>query len=72
MIDPESESVAFNIKVIKHLQTVVDPTTFNPLAAYDGRKNMFAARELPLGPSSSASVRITIAFFDDIYYSYSS
>ncbi|KAF9454403.1 argonaute-like protein [Macrolepiota fuliginosa MF-IS2] len=59
-ISPESESVAFNIKVIKHLQTVVDVETFTPLAVYDGRKNMFAARDLPLGPSGSASYSFSL------------
>jgi eukaryotic translation initiation factor 2C len=56
VIEPESDSVAFNIKVIQHLQTQVAPEIFDPVAAYDGRKNMFAARDLPLGPTDSGSV----------------
>jgi eukaryotic translation initiation factor 2C len=56
VIEPESESVAFNIKVIQHLQTQVAPEIFTPVAAFDGRKSMFAARDLPLGPTHSGSV----------------
>ncbi|KXN86194.1 Protein argonaute-3 [Leucoagaricus sp. SymC.cos] len=36
------------MKVIDYLQTEVDPETFTPPAVYDGRRNLFAARELPL------------------------
>jgi eukaryotic translation initiation factor 2C len=35
--------------IIKQLQYVVAPSIFTPRAVYDGRKNMFAARELPFG-----------------------
>jgi eukaryotic translation initiation factor 2C len=38
--------------IIKELQTVVAPTIFTPRAVYDGRKNMFAVRELPFGDSN--------------------
>ena len=37
-----------NMDLVTKLQTVVAPQTFNPRAVYDGRKNMFAARTLPL------------------------
>ncbi|KAF7770313.1 hypothetical protein Agabi119p4_6287 [Agaricus bisporus var. burnettii] len=55
VIEPESESVAFNIKVITHLQTEIAPEIFTPNAGFDGKKNMFAARELPLGPTDSGN-----------------
>lgn len=45
-----------NMDLIKQLQTVVAPEVFTPPAVYDGRKNMFAARELPLGPTGSHEV----------------
>ncbi|KAF5361966.1 hypothetical protein D9756_002190 [Leucocoprinus leucothites] len=59
-ITPESDSVKFNMKVIRYLQTHVDPDTFTPRAVYDGRKNMFAARVLPLGTEDSASYTFTL------------
>ena len=37
--------------IIKALQTRVAPTVFTPRAVYDGRKNLFTARELPFGDS---------------------
>ncbi len=46
------------MEIIKRLQTVIAPEVFTPRAAYDGRKNMFAARELPFGPSGTQEVRI--------------
>ncbi|KAF9464484.1 argonaute-like protein [Collybia nuda] len=36
-----------NMDLVKQMQTVVAPQIFSPRAVYDGRKNMFAARELP-------------------------
>lgn len=35
--------------IIKQLQTNVASSIFTPRAVYDGRKNMFAVRELPFG-----------------------
>jgi hypothetical protein len=58
------------MKIIRHLQEVVAPDTFTPLAVYDGRKNMFATRDLPLGPSGSASVPVDtdcISISDPVY-----
>jgi eukaryotic translation initiation factor 2C len=45
-----------NMDLIKTLQTVVEPKIFTPRAVYDGRKNLFAGRELPLGSTSSREV----------------
>jgi eukaryotic translation initiation factor 2C len=41
--------------LITRLQTL-EPTVFTPRAVYDGRKNMFAVRELPFGPTNSREV----------------
>ena len=45
-----------NMEIIARLQTVTAPQVFTPRAVYDGRKNMFAARELPFGPSKAQEV----------------
>ena len=45
-----------NMELIRQLQFHVEPAIFTPRAVYDGRKNMFARRELPLGPSNSREV----------------
>ncbi len=42
-----------NMDLIKQLQTTVAPQIFTPKAVYDGRKNLFAIRELPFGPEGS-------------------
>lgn len=39
--------------LIKQLQTVVAPRLFTPRVVYDGRKNVFAARELPFGETGT-------------------
>lgn len=39
--------------LIKQLQTIVAPQIFAPRAVYDGRKNIFAARELPFGETGT-------------------
>lgn len=44
------------MELIDHLQKIDAPEVFTPPAAYDGRKNMFAPRELPLGDSGSQEV----------------
>jgi eukaryotic translation initiation factor 2C len=42
--------------LIKKLQMEVAADIFTPPAVFDGRKNMFAARELPLGPTDAKTV----------------
>ena len=49
-------SLLFNMEIIKRLQTVVAPETFTPRVVYDGRKNIFAPRQLALGPTDSQEV----------------
>lgn len=49
-----------NMDLIRQLQTVVAPEIFTPRAVYDGRKNLFAVRELPF-PEGSKEVRLFIS-----------
>ncbi|KAI0677581.1 argonaute-like protein [Trametes maxima] len=48
-----------NMEIIERLQEVTAPQVFTPRAVYDGRKNMFAARELPFGLSQEFDVFLT-------------
>ena len=45
-----------NMLLIKQLQAEVARNVFTPPVPYDGRKNMFASRELALGPTGSSQV----------------
>lgn len=49
--------------IIRTLQIQTAPTIFTPRAVYDGRKNMFAARELPFGDSGQQEVGISPSRF---------
>ena len=42
--------------IIEQLQLFTAPDIFNPRVVYDGRKNIFAIRQLPFGPSDSQEV----------------
>ncbi|KAF9270096.1 argonaute-like protein [Marasmius fiardii PR-910] len=55
-----------NMEVITALQTRAAPNIFTPPAVYDGRKNMFAARELPLtiGPDGIPSQEFSVTLAD--------
>ena len=44
--------------LIKRLQTIVVPQIFTPRAVYDGRKNIFAVRELPFGETGTKEERV--------------
>lgn len=46
----------FNMKLIGRLQNEITPEIFTPRAVYDGRRNLFAPRELPLGETGSKEV----------------
>ncbi|OBZ76133.1 Protein argonaute-2 [Grifola frondosa] len=50
-----------NMEIINHLQTVVYPEVFTPRAVYDGRKNLFAVRKLPLGDSDSREFSVSLS-----------
>lgn len=58
---------AFNLQLIKHLQTVTAPEIFNPLAVYDGRKNMYASHELDLGETGSREVAFLLFYYLTLY-----
>lgn len=53
VISPSEKTLParLNMEIIERMQTVISPQTFTPRAVYDGRKNMFAARQLPFGTS---------------------
>ncbi|TFK69591.1 Piwi-domain-containing protein [Pluteus cervinus] len=51
VIEPDAIS-RVKVLLIRELQEVVAPQVFTPKAAYDGQKNIFAARELSVGPGS--------------------
>ena len=46
-----------NMQIIERLQIHVAPAVFTPRAVYDGRKNLYAARELPFGETGTHEVR---------------
>ncbi|KZT20385.1 argonaute-like protein [Neolentinus lepideus HHB14362 ss-1] len=53
IISPSEKTLParLNMELITTLQLSVAPDIFTPRAVYDGRKNLFAARELPFGPN---------------------
>ncbi|KAF5388155.1 hypothetical protein D9615_000461 [Tricholomella constricta] len=55
IISPSEKTLParLNMDLIKALQTDVAPQIFTPRGVYDGRKNLFAARELPFGDANS-------------------
>lgn len=55
-ITPPTLPVRMNMVLIKQLQAEVAKNVFTPPVPYDGRKNMYASRELPLGPTGSSQV----------------
>lgn len=50
-----------NMEIISHLQNKVQPQVFTPRVVYDGRKNIFSAQQLPLGPSHSAEFQVALS-----------
>jgi len=48
--------MARNFEIINRLQTHVEPELFSRPGAYDGRKNMFMASELPFGEAGTREV----------------
>jgi eukaryotic translation initiation factor 2C len=55
-INPSTLPSRLNMELIKKLQMEVAADIFTPPAVFDGRKNMFAARELPLGSTYAKKV----------------
>jgi hypothetical protein len=68
VISPSEKNLParLNMDIIRVLQTQVAPTIFTPRAVYDGRKNMFAARELPFGDTGQQEVGTSSIHFKDI------
>lgn len=50
-----------NMDLIHHLQTIDAVDVFTPRAVYDGRKNLFAPRELPFGPQNSQEFDVCLS-----------
>ncbi|KAK0206676.1 argonaute-like protein [Desarmillaria ectypa] len=49
-----------NMELIRALQTTTAPAIFTPRAVYDGRKNLFAARELPFNGANYMEFSVTL------------
>ncbi|KAJ7600899.1 argonaute-like protein [Mycena floridula] len=58
VLTPE-RSARVNLQIIKVLQEQY-PDIFTPKAVYDGRKNIFSSRVLPLGPTNSQTFEIML------------
>ncbi|KAL0575953.1 hypothetical protein V5O48_006023 [Marasmius crinis-equi] len=70
VITPSEQTLParLNMEIIGALQSRAAPEVFTPRAVYDGRKNMFAARELPLstGPDGVASQEFSVSLSDAV------
>jgi eukaryotic translation initiation factor 2C len=53
------------MKLIQNLQRL-NTDIFTPQAVYDGKKNMFAPRRLPLGATNSQEVRHSFDFLSPL------
>ncbi|KAF8627134.1 hypothetical protein AX17_006353 [Amanita inopinata Kibby_2008] len=58
VVAPDTLPSRFNMKLMQHLQTHVAPDIFTPLVVYDGKKNVFSPRLLPLGPTNSREFNV--------------
>ena len=74
VISPSEKTLParLNMDIIKQLQTKVAPTIFTPRAVYDGRKNIFAARELPFGEDGYQEVCLCILAWVSLLNQFSS
>ncbi|KAG9317400.1 argonaute-like protein [Chiua virens] len=63
VISPSEKTLParLNLELIEHLQKIDAPDVFTPPAVYDGRKNMFSPRELPLGPTGSQEFNVSLS-----------
>ncbi|KDQ64588.1 hypothetical protein JAAARDRAFT_116696 [Jaapia argillacea MUCL 33604] len=63
VISPSEKTLParLNMELITQLQRVVAPDIFTPKAVYDGRKNLFAARELPFGDTGSREFEVILS-----------
>ncbi|KAF9247291.1 argonaute-like protein [Melanogaster broomeanus] len=63
VISPSEKTLParLNMDLIEHMQKIDAPDVFTPPAVYDGRKNMFAPRELPLGPNGTQEFNVSLS-----------
>ena len=61
-IDPDTLPARLNMELFKALQEGVGAFVFAQPASYDGRKNAFSMYELPLGPTNSREVGVSMCF----------
>ncbi|KAI5983309.1 argonaute-like protein [Pisolithus marmoratus] len=66
VISPSEKTLParLNMDLVNHLMRVEAVDIFTPPAVYDGRKNMFAPRELRLGPNGSQEFNVSLS--DDV------
>ncbi|KAG6917905.1 hypothetical protein DXG01_000514 [Tephrocybe rancida] len=63
VISPSEKTLParLNMDLIKALQTEVAPRIFTPRGVYDGRKNLFCARELPFDGADSKEFDVSLS-----------
>ncbi|KAI6105779.1 argonaute-like protein [Pisolithus sp. B1] len=63
VISPSEKTLParLNMELVNHLMRVEAADVFTRPAVYDGRKNMFAPRELPLGPNGSQEFNVSLS-----------
>ncbi|KAH9483501.1 Protein argonaute-2 [Psilocybe cubensis] len=59
VVEPDKLPARFNMKLFKVLQEQ-EKNVFEPKISYDGQKNAFAPRELPLGPNDSRKFPVSL------------
>ncbi|GLB33868.1 putative argonaute family protein [Lyophyllum shimeji] len=62
VISPSEKTLParLNMDLIRELQEKVAPQLFTPRGVYDGRKNLFAARELPLDEHNTKDFNVSL------------
>ncbi|KAI6034268.1 argonaute-like protein [Pisolithus microcarpus] len=63
VISPSEKTLParLNMDLVNHLMRVEAADVFTRPAVYDGRKNMFSPRELPLGPNGSQEFNVSLS-----------
>ncbi|KAF8076456.1 argonaute-like protein [Lyophyllum atratum] len=63
VISPSEKTLParLNMDLIRVLQTEVAPQVFTPRGVYDGRKNLFAARELPFDDANTKEFDVSLS-----------
>lgn len=57
-----------NMELIARLQNIVAPNLFQPKVVYDGRKNIFAIKELPLENGSKTVTYSAFSITQDVIH----